>query len=316
MPIIIITGVIGLALTLYIGYTASISYRKLFSVSLMALFGGLLFESFRVGDHWRSVVGIFVCAYLFSFLAFLPGKHEVDYNFEEHIATWPYYFLFIYTLIFAIYHKDKVTAKLTEGTTLILSCALVYWSIDYGLLNYHNWFSYSLMAFGVIFTVFSLINGLTHLHLSRTVRLTLSIWSTIIMFVFAIDNIIRVYSNPEIESSQYISQGLFIGLQYFLLGVSAVYIMQNYMLLVAFLPSRNSNYISDLKENKKEHIDRFSDEQVSIGHSLFCLFYSGALYWLNYRYDLLPRHTMIWLVFLTFPLITKLPLLLNKRSNY
>jgi hypothetical protein len=136
------------------------------------------------------------------------------------------------------------------------------------------------------------------------------------MFVFAIDNIIRVYSNPEIESSQYISQGLFIGLQYFLLGVSAVYIMQNYMLLVAFLPSRNSNYISDLKENKKEHIDRFSDEQVSIGHSLFCLFYSGALYWLNYRYDLLPRHTMIWLVFLTFPLITKLPLLLNKRSNY
>lgn len=68
------------------------------------------------------------------------------------------------------------------------------------------------------------------------------------MLAFATDNIIRVSSNPDIESS-YLSDGLYISLQYFLLGVSVLYIMQNYMLLAAFLPSKNGNYKRDLKEN-------------------------------------------------------------------
>ena len=59
MPIVIVIGVIGLLLTLYIGYRASISDRKLFSVSLLALFAGLLFESIRVSGSWKTVAGIF-----------------------------------------------------------------------------------------------------------------------------------------------------------------------------------------------------------------------------------------------------------------
>lgn len=315
-PLAITAAVIGLALTLYIGYRASLSDRKIFSVSLLAMLLGLLFESFRVARNWKSVLGIFFATYAASFISYLPGKHEYDYIFEEHIVSWPYYFIIIYALLFAIFYKDKVTAKLTEGVTLLLSCALVYWAIDYGFMNYHNWFSYSLMAIGGLFTFFSLINALTHLHLSRTVRLTLSIWSTIIMFVFAIDNIIRVFSNPDIEGSQYLSDGLYIGLQYFLLGVSAVYIMQNYILLAGFLPSKNGNYLNDLRENKKEHLDRFSDEQVSIGFSLLCIVYSVALYWLNHRYQLLPRHTMVWVVFLSFPLLTRLFSLLRGARSF
>src|SRR5690606_12035395 len=128
-------------------------------------------------------------------------------------------------------------------------------------------------------------------------------------------NIIRVFSNPGIESS-YFSDGLFIGLQYFLLGVSAVYIMQNYMLLAAFLPSKNGNYRNDLKENKKDHIDRYSDEQVNIRQSLFCIIFTGTVYWLNHKYQVLPRHTMIWLVLLTFPFILYLTTLLNGQKNY
>ena len=66
------------------------------------------------------------------------------------------------------------------------------------------------------------------------------------MFAFAIDNIIRVFGNPEIQNL-YLSDGLYISLQYFLLGVSSVYVMQNYMLLIAFFPSKNGNYRKDLK---------------------------------------------------------------------
>ena len=316
MPIVIVIGVIGLLLTLYIGYRASISDRKLFSVSLLALFAGLLFESIRVSGSWKTVVGIFAGTYLFSLTTFLPGKREQVYNFENHIEMWSYFFLFIFAIFFGIAYKDKVTAKLTEGVTLLLSLSLVYWTVDYGFTNYHNWFAYTLLTISFSMTVFSIINALTNLHLSRTTRLTLSVWSTVIMFAFAVDNIFRVFDNPDIEST-YLSYGLYIGLQFFLLGVSAVYIMQNYMLLAAFLPSKNGNYRRDLKENKKDHIDRFSDEQVLTRHSLLCILYTVTFYGLNYKYQVLPRHTMIWLVFLTFALFLRLiDLIVYGRKNY
>ena len=114
-PLAITAAVIGLALTLYIGYRASLSDRKIFSVSLLAMLLGLLFESFRVARNWKSVLGIFFATYAASFISYLPGKHEYDYIFEEHIVSWPYYFIIIYALLFAIFYKDDVTAKLTEG---------------------------------------------------------------------------------------------------------------------------------------------------------------------------------------------------------
>jgi hypothetical protein len=134
------------------------------------------------------------------------------------------------------------------------------------------------------------------------------------MFVFAIDNTIRVFSN-EVESSKYLSQELYIGLQYFMLGVSAVYMVQNYILLTGFLPSRNGNYKRDLQENIQTHIERYSDKQVFIGDSLFCIFYSTTIYSLNYEYHVLPRNTTIWLVFFTFSLIIYLAELINGEKT-
>lgn len=313
-PSIIFFGVLGLVLTFYIGYRASISDKKLFSISLLALFSGLLFESFRITDNWIKVVYKFIGTYFFSLLCFLPGKRERVYNIENHIEFWPYFFIFIFSLITAISYKEKVTAKLTEGITLLQSISLIYWAIDYGFLNIDNWIVKTFLIIAILLSVFSIIQALTYFKLSRTIRLTLSIWSTIIMIAFAIDNIYRVYQNEDIEATQHISQGFYIGLQYFLLGVSAIYITQNYMLLAGFLPSKNGNYKRDLKETKKEHIDRYSENQVLIGHSILCILYVLTVYGLNYKYQILPRHTMIWLVFMTFPLILKLINLTNKKN--
>jgi hypothetical protein len=315
-PIAIIIGVIGLALTIYIGYRASICDRKLFSVSLLALFAGLLFESFRVSGNWKTIVFVFIGVYFLSLINFLPGKRELGYNFENHLESWPYVFIVLFTLAFAIINKDKVKAKLNEGITLLLSLSLIYWTVDYGFANSHNWFAITILTIVFISSVFSILNALTNIQLTKNTILTLSVWSTIIMFAFAVDNIIRVFSNQDIESTIYLSQGIYIGLQYFFLGISAVYVMQNYLLLVAFIPSKDGNYKKDLKENIKEHIDRYSNTQVSIGQSLFCIFYAVSLYGLNYKYQILPRNTMIWFVFLTFPLLLQLIELINKRNRY
>lgn len=304
-PFQMVLTVIGLLLTLYIGYRASINDRSIFSVSLIALFGGLLFESFRVSDHWKTVIYTFARAYFFSLICFIPGKRERIYVFENHIEIWPYFFIISYAITFAIIHKDKVTAKLTEGTTLLLSLSLIYWIFDYGFTNYDNWLAYALLAIAGLLSTFSFVNGLTNLHLSRITRLILSLWSTVIMFVFAVDNIIQVFDNPDIEST-YLSDGLYIGIQFFLLGVSAVYIMQNYLLLLAFHPTKMIKSQRDLQEAKKEHIDRFSSKQILVKHALLCILFASTLFYLNYTYHVLPRHTMIWFVFLTFPMFLRL----------
>jgi hypothetical protein len=315
-PLLIVAGVIGIFLSIYIAYRASISEQKLFSISLTTLIAGLLFESIRVSGSWKTVAGIFAGSYLLSLIAFLPEKNEPIYNFEYHIKIWPYLFIVIFALIFGATFKERLTTKLTEGTSLLLSLSLVYWSVDYGFTSYHNWFAYSLLTLSSILTLFSIVNALTNIHLSRTIRLTLSIWSTIIMFAFALDNIFRVFKNPDIESL-YLSEGLIIGLQFFLLGVSAVYIMQNYMLLITILPSKNGNYKREIKKYKQNHLERFSENQVSSQHSILCIFYTLSFYGLNYKFQFLPRHTMIWFVFLTFPLFLKLiDLIVYGRKNY
>jgi hypothetical protein len=315
-PVVIILGITGLALTIYIGYRASVSNRKLFSVSLLALFAGLLYESFRVSDKWKTVVQMFIATYFLSLFNFLPGKRETHYNFEDHLKSWPYCFIFLFTLIFAVVNKDKVTIKLTEGSALLLSLSVIYWTVDYGFTNYHNWFAIGLLTIAFSFSVFSIVNALTNIQLTGPIRLALSIWSTVIMLAFAIDNIIRVFSNQEIERSQYLSKEFYIGIQYFLLGVSAVYIMQNFILLSDFLPSKDGNYKADLKENIKTHIDRFSDRQVAIKLSCFCILYAVTIYGLNYEYRILPRHTMIWLLFLTFPIFIQLGNFMDRQKKY
>lgn len=315
IPVIVIFGAFGLILAICIVKSLSPDDKKIFSVSFLALLAGLLVESFRVSNSWKKVVAIFVAAFFFSLLIFSTELLEPGNN-ENQVETWPYYFIFFFALAFAIFHTNKVTIKLTEGITLLQSLALIYWITDYGFTNYPNWLVISLLSIGLLLSAFSIVNALTYIPLTKTSRLTLSIWSTVIMLAFAIDNIICVFNNPDMESSKYLSEGLYIGFQYFLLGVSAVYIMQNYLLLISFLPNKNGNYKKDLEENKQTHLNRYSDKQVYLRDSLFCILYAGINYGLNYKYRILPRHTMIWLTFFTFPLILKLKnLILRWRTH-
>jgi hypothetical protein len=305
MPAVKVLGVIALIITIYMVYRAYVSDQKLFSISLLALLAGLLFETLRIAGNWRKVMGIFIAAYFFSLLSLLPGRREKSYVFENHLQAMPYALIIFFSLLFIGFYKDKITAKLTEGITLLQSISSVYWVIDYGFLSFRNWFVIILLLLVFLFSVFSLVNALTTIRLSTPVQLTLSIWSTIIMLTLGVDNIIHLYNHPDPENAVHFSEGFYTGLQYFLLGVSAVYVLQNFLLLAAFIPGRNSRYSGAFRENKQEHIARYSEEQVTALHALFCMAYAGTLYWLNYTYDLLPRNTMIWLVFFSFTLLTQ-----------
>lgn len=295
----------------YIAYRTSISEQHLFPFSMLAFLAGLLLESLRISSHWKIVFINFIVSYFLSLIVFLSKAKGAPYNFEHQLEIWPYHFLFFFMISTIVSNEEKVTAKLTEGITLLLSVSLIYWTIDYGFWNIDHWFFRAMMVVALLGSVFSVLNALTYLQLSKAMRLLLSVWSSVIMFAFALDNAIRVLSNPNIESTKHFSQGFFIGLQYFLLGVSAVYILQNFMLLVAFLPSKNGNYANELRDTVRTHIGRYSERQVSSRHALLGMLYAVIIYGLNYQYQFLPRHSIIWLVFISFPLILQFENLLN-----
>jgi hypothetical protein len=300
-------GLLVLSFTIYVGYRLSISGRRLIPLSVIAIIGGVIFEGRRISDKWSVVLLTALGSLILSFLAFLPGRRENNYNFEDHIAVFPYWFIIIFAIISIVFHGEKVIPKLTEGITLLQSIAVVYWVVDYGLLDTDSIFLRLLMVIGIIFSLYSIYHAFTYAILSRTSRLTLSIWSTIVMMLFASDNMYNVYQNEQIENTTDIAHRLYIGLQFFLLGVSSIYIVQNFLMLMGFLPGRgkffNAQYFREVRELKSDHIKRYSTQQVNILHSSFCLLFTVTVFGLNYHYQILSRHVAIWLVFFTFPVV-------------
>lgn len=297
-----------IVLLLIISFTVASeeSGKRLIPVSILALIAGVLFESRRVSQKWSVVFAVALGSLVFSMLAFLPFRGESDYQIATHIEVWPYWFIVIFSIISIATHGDKVVPRLTEGITLLQSIAVTYWVIDYGFINTNNYFLETLMVIGVLFSLYSVFHAFTYTTLTRGSRLTLSLWSSVIMVLFAIDNVYRVYQNEQVENTADISHGTYIALQFFLLGISAIYIIQNFLMLVGFLPGKgtffNAEYLRDVRELKKEHIKRYSEHQVSIGYSLLCALFASAVFVLNYYYQILPRHLAIWTVFVIFPL--------------
>jgi hypothetical protein len=313
----IIIGLIIVSILSFLFYKISTSEHKTLSISYIALLIGVLFESFRISDNWKSVIYLFIGSLLFSLICFIPYKNEADYLFENHLKNWPYYFLIFFAVVSSIFNSEKTTIKLTEGLTLIQTISVIYWLLDYGIYNLDNWGTKISLVIILIFSIMSVFHSLSYHILTRTTRLILSIWSSIIMLLFATDNIYRVFNYGEIENSKYFSQSFYIGIQYFLLGVSSIYIIQNIIMLIGFFPGKgtffNAQYFKELRELKKEHIERYSEKQVNIFHSIFCILLTGTFYYLNYKYQYFPRHTTIWIGFILFPVFLKLVALRQRQ---
>lgn len=317
-PYLIGFGIFVLLLLLFITYRIYISHRTLIPISIFALIGGAIFQTKRLTKSWGIVLTTSLISFILSFTAFLPGKREHEYNFEKHIEIWPFVFLVFFLILISAFAEEKVTPKLTEGITLMQSMAIIYWIVDFGLLNTQNLFLIFIMVIASFFSIFSIFHAFTNTELTRTNRLTLSIWSTIIYVIFATELIINVFQNEQIENTENITSGLYIALQYFLLGVSSVYIFQSYIMLAGFLPRKgsffNSLYYKELKELKSDHIKRYSIEQINILHSLFCVIFTGGIFYINYVYKIVPKNIAIWTVFVSFPFILYIYEYLKKKN--
>jgi hypothetical protein len=304
-PILIIIGLILVPLTIFIIYRISISDKRIVPISILAIIIGVIAENKRLTPKWSTVLYLVVFSFVLSFFCFIPGiipgKRDANYVFENQIEFWPYSFLFFFVIFSVAFNKEKLIPKLSEVITLILSVVIIYWIIDHGFYTTTSIVLKILMIIGFLIAVFSFVNAFTNIKLTNSIRLTLSIWSSIIMILLAIDNIYSVYHNGQVEDTISLSNKVFLVLQFFLIGVSGIYIVQNILMILMFLPSNgglfSNEYRKDLKILIKDHLNRYSDHQSSISFSLICLILSGAFFTINYRLNIIPRNTAIWIIF-------------------
>ncbi|MBE8724101.1 hypothetical protein C4F50_04000 [Flavobacterium sp. KB82] len=306
-----------LTYVVYDTYIKATSGSHLIPVNIIALMAGVIFESKRITSRWILVVIIgFVSFFIaFAFLNFVNNadthnRQGITVVFNYSIQIWPPIFLVLYFIFSLLFYKYRIIPKLTEGITLLQSIAVIYWVVDSGLISTDNIFIQILLVIGLLFSLYSIFHAFTKTHLSDTHKLTLSIWSSIIMFLFALDNLHFIDQAEPVESIENLLQILYLGLQYFLLGISSIYIIQNFIMLFRFLPRPgkffNSKYFKKVRELKDDHIYRYSDQQVSPLHSLFCIIFIGTIFFLNYYYQIVPKQFLIWMAFVSFPFIIML----------
>lgn len=282
------------------------SEQKLFSLNFIPLLLGVIFETKKFGADWKVILFKIVSSIVGSLLLLLLWG---EMSINKVLEGWELSFIIAYILISVSMFKKQVTTKLTEGVTLLQSLCILYWIKDFGILEQGDSFSILVIITSLMFLIFAIYNGFVKNSLTDESRLLLSIGSSIIMVVFAIDNISRISDIPELETlSLKLATSAFI--QFFLLGISAMYMMQNFFMLYTYLPDKQHSYgkehMKKIKERNKEHLERYSKEEVTTFDSFLCIAFCLTLFWMNSKNQYLPRNTIIWVVILTFPYFVNL----------
>lgn len=296
-----IFGLVLIPLVVFIFYRIADSQSRLIPLSVIALIAGAIIENRRISEDWKTVFNITWVSFLISFLSFLPGKHEQTYLFDNHVKLWPYIFLLAFVMISIVLAKDKIVAKLSEAITLVMSVAIIYWISDHAYFHTNSVLLKLILGIAVLIACFSILNAFLDVKLTGSMRLFLSLWSSLIMALLAADNIYSVYSNGQIEDSMFLADKINFGLQYFFLGVSAIYIVQNILMIIGFLPGKNhffnKSYFRELEILKKEHLARYSEKQSEARLSFLWLAIAASFFILNFYKGFVPRNTAIWIVF-------------------
>jgi len=315
--LLIVGGIITFIFLGYVFYLTYQSQKSLISIMIIPLITGVIFENKRLSSDWKTIALKIFGAIALSVFAFIPGKTAIHYDLETHIKIWPYWFVFFFVFISMIYHQKKITPKLTEGITLLQSISIIYWIIDIGLYNFKNVFSFFIIGVGLIFCLISFLHSFSYIKLTKNSRLFLSIWSSIIMIIFAVDHIYRVFNFNHFHDNNTLNDWL-NALQHFLLGVSLIYILQNANMLFVYLPDKHSFYgkvqMNDIRNMNMTHIERYSTNQIKISDSILALIFTSGIYYWNYQYHIMPRHTLIWVIIWIFPLVIWVKEILTKEN--
>lgn len=301
-PYVPIIGISLFVFMLYISFTIPSSDIDFFPLSLLALFAGLFFECLRLTDSVLTIIHAMSYSIIFSLVIFFLGYSSDSMSFV--IQLWPYIFLAFFIMFFIILYKDKIKIWLTEGTTLLQSVALIYWVVDSRLYQTSDMFTKLTLAIGFMFVLYVFIHAFTSIRLSKFDRFLLSVWSSIIILIFTFNNVEMIESMKLAVEKD----GVLYAVQYFILGVSSIYVVQDLLMLLRFFPNKRSPLFSDEQADNfhklaNEFAGRFSDKQVNKKHSLLFLIVASVFFSFNYYYRFIPGAYVVWITIFCFPYI-------------
>lgn len=293
--------------TIYLGYRIVVSDSRIFTIRIFAIAAGLVVESLRIQTKPRTVFYSLIGAYFLSYLSILPGKHERHYSFVEHLHFMPYVFVVIFAIIIFITNYEKIRLQLNEGIVLILHCAFLYYCFENGAITFSNFWGSVFTIFLGLATLIILLHAFTKIQLTDGFRLILSLWSSIILMIMSISNVYHIVKSGEIEHILNFNEKLLVGLNNFLLGITAIYILENISMLYRFIPEKGSvrsgMYKYDLQRSKDVHINRFSIRQLSPFLALIIIFLTGSWFVANHINHYLPTNLAIWSLLVLLPVI-------------
>ena len=281
-------------------------------LSMLAILFGVIFELYRRIRDLQSVVILVLVCYLFSLAVFFPSKHELNYNIQEHIKVWPYFFMGAVLFGIGLVSRFSYRMELSEGGLLIQSLSMVYlfWDPDlFSVLYTQTSMGLALqMVWFIIASILALVSvfhAFSYQKMPRSIRLTLSIWSCLVMISLGIVQIVRLDRLPSVESTINFGQATGVFLSYFLVGASLFYFIYNLSLILYFLPSRdrffNKAYFSGVQQLTKDHIERVSTAQVYRWQAMLGVVIVAVIYIYNHNHPFLPRHTVIWAMLVLLP---------------
>lgn len=305
----IVIGIIAVILLFGAIYSMSKNNTHI-SLYLIPLFVGLLYEIRKIAESWEIVIIKILISLISSLLITLYyTSTSIDSETDRILTNWPLTFVAVFiTLSYLIYDK-KISTKLTEGITLLQSFAIIY----YILTSIESWditpITAILYTLAIGFSMFSIYNAFTYSELTRNSRIILSIWSSIVMLFFASIFIYKMYIVFN-DRSYKLDIILVNSLNYFILGVSAIYIVQNLLMLTVYPPDREhfygKNHMDKIRKANEKHLSRYSENQIKIGDSIVCLFYCIIIYSLNHYFNVVPAQSAIWITFISFPILIDL----------
>ncbi len=305
-----IWGGVGVLLLIGVSFLVLYTYVKqgtMLPLGLFALIGGLLYKSYQVNrDFWLSFT-LVVVSLLFSLLGLIPSAKEFEVSIIEGASKVPLYFIFIYSLFTVVFNYDKLLPRLHEGITFLQSLALLYLLIEVDLFTSRNMGVWLLLLLAVAFFIYASYHAFTQKKHSKNSRFILSIWSTIVYAFFAVLYLLDFIFVRITFSDHLTWNGVLILIQYFLLGVSLLYILHNFFMIISFFPGRgsffNKIYFQEIREAKQQHISRYDTNQQSLDISVLSLLFAVVLFGFNYVFKLVQPELVIWMLFFSFPLI-------------
>ena len=289
--------IIALVETAALAIAILVSGRTFVPLTLLGLALGLSVEFKRLTGSWAILAWTLVMAYAGSFLIYLVKFSETGLSLQELILKQHIAFCVIVIVVALIKNPKGATTPLNSTVTLLQSACVTYLFLESPAWPLHDGFMKLLAYIGFAAVFFTLLQAFVASRLLRPVRFLLSLWSTFLMFVFAIINLVGLLEGPDMGMAGTAASRLLETLDYFLFGISAIYIGQNLMMAVQLFPTEDVPFTESLREAYNDHVARYYDARP---HRLFLLLLLAAciaLFRLNHHYGFLPPITLVWLFF-------------------